>query len=120
MLDSDLLNHAAHLQVFLDWCSVLQRTIKTRSADPGQLTHSLDAQAAFQRHHFLDFVVDASSPLMPLFWRRASTFCKAPLKKSSSNVLSTSTRFNWLISVRSVDSREFPGGDSLPGSKGSN
>jgi hypothetical protein len=34
MLDSDLLNHAAHFHVFLDWCSVLQRTIKTRSADP--------------------------------------------------------------------------------------
>jgi hypothetical protein len=43
MLDSDLLNHAAHLQVFLGWCSVLQRTIKTSSADSGQLTHSLDA-----------------------------------------------------------------------------
>jgi hypothetical protein len=43
MLDSNLLNHAAHLHVFLDWCSVLQRTIKTRTADPGQLTHSLDA-----------------------------------------------------------------------------
>ena len=43
MLDSDLLNHAPHLHVFLDWCSLLQRTIKTGSADPGQLTHSLDA-----------------------------------------------------------------------------
>ena len=44
----------------------------------------------------------AFSPLMPLFWRRASPFCKAPLKNSSSKVLSTSTRFNWLISLRSV------------------
>ena len=93
MLDSDLLNHAPHLHVFLDGCSVMQRTIKTGSADSGQLTHSLDAYAASQRHHFLDFVVDAFSALIPLFWRRASTFCKAPLKKSSSNVLSTSTRF---------------------------
>jgi len=36
VLDSDLLNHAAHLQVFFDWCSFLQRTIKTGPADPGQ------------------------------------------------------------------------------------
>jgi hypothetical protein len=43
MLDSDLLNHAPHLHVFLDWCSVLQRTIKPGSADPGQLTHAFDA-----------------------------------------------------------------------------
>jgi hypothetical protein len=43
MLDSDLLNYAAHLHLFLDRCSFLQRTIKTGSADPSQLTHSLDA-----------------------------------------------------------------------------
>ena len=43
MLESDLLNHAPHFHVFLDWCSVLQRTIKTGSADLGELTHSLDA-----------------------------------------------------------------------------
>jgi predicted nuclease of predicted toxin-antitoxin system len=28
-----------------------------------------------------DLVVDAISPESPLFWRRASIFCKAPLKK---------------------------------------
>jgi hypothetical protein len=43
VLDGDLLNHAPYLHVFLDWCSLLQRAIKTGSADPGQLTHSLDA-----------------------------------------------------------------------------
>jgi hypothetical protein len=43
MLNSNLLNHAAHLHVFLDGCSFLQRTIKTGSTDSGQLTHSLDA-----------------------------------------------------------------------------
>jgi hypothetical protein len=43
MLDSDLLNHAPHLHVFLDRCSALQKPIKTGSADPHQLTHSLDA-----------------------------------------------------------------------------
>ena len=69
-------------------------------------------KGALQRRHRLDFVVDAFSPVMPLFWRRASTFCKAPLKRSSSSAFSASTRFNWLISFRSVDSRAFPGGDS--------
>jgi len=34
MLDSDLLNHAPRLHVFLDWCSVLQRTIKTGRLTP--------------------------------------------------------------------------------------
>ena len=67
----------------------------------------------------MDFVVDALSPVMPLFWRRASTFCKALLKKSSSSALSTSTRFSWLTSLWSVDSREFPGGGSSPWPKGS-
>jgi hypothetical protein len=43
MLDRDLLHPAAYLHVFLDRCSLLQRAIKTGSADPGQLTHSLDA-----------------------------------------------------------------------------
>ena len=41
--DSDLLNHAPCLHVFLDRCSLLQRTIETGSADTGQLTHALDA-----------------------------------------------------------------------------
>jgi hypothetical protein len=41
-------------------------------------------------HHLLDFVVDAFSPVIPLFRRRASTFCKAPLKKSSSMLFSAS------------------------------
>jgi hypothetical protein len=43
MLDRNLLNHAAYLHVFLDGCAVLQRTIKTGSADSDQLTHSPDA-----------------------------------------------------------------------------
>jgi hypothetical protein len=43
VLDRDLLYHASYFHVFLDWCSLLQKTIKTGSADPGQLTHSLDA-----------------------------------------------------------------------------
>jgi hypothetical protein len=33
-----------------------------------------------------DLVVDAVSPDFVLLWRRASTFCKAPLKKSAGSV----------------------------------
>jgi hypothetical protein len=43
VLDSDLLNHAPHLHIFLDGCSLLQGTIKTGPADSGQLTHAFDA-----------------------------------------------------------------------------
>jgi hypothetical protein len=76
----------------------------------GQLTHPFNTQAALQRHHFPDLVVDAFAPESPLCCRRASIFCKAPLKKSSSRVFSASTRLSWLTSLRRVDSREFCGG----------
>jgi hypothetical protein len=58
-----------------------------------RVTHALDRQAALQRHHFPDFIVDAFSPDLLLCWRRASTFCKALLKKSTSSVFSAKTRF---------------------------
>jgi len=53
-----------------------------------------------------DCMVDACSPEIPLFRRRASTFCKAHLKKSTSTVLFARSRFSLSISLRSVDSRE--------------
>ena len=59
--------------------------------------HPLDTQGALYRHHFSDLLVDAVSPDLLLFWRRASISCKAPLKKfasSVSSVLSATTRFN--------------------------
>src|SRR4029077_7988080 len=71
------------------------------------------------RHYVPDLVVDAFSPELSFRWRRASTFCKTPLKKSTSSVLSASNRFNWGTSLRGVDSREFWGGDSSLGSTGS-
>jgi len=43
---------------------------------------------------------------MLLCWRRASTLCKAPLKKSNSTVFSASRRFTLSSSLRSADSRE--------------
>src|SRR4029077_16850718 len=56
---------------------------------PIPLDHSL------HRHYVPDLVVDAFWPELSFRWRRASTFCKAPLKKSTSSVLSASNRFNW-------------------------
>jgi len=38
-----------------------------------------------------------TEPLLP--WRRASIFCKAPLKKSTSSVLSASSRFRSRITI---------------------
>ena len=94
MLDGDRLNRGPHLHLFLDRRAVLQMPIKAGAADRRQLTHALDAETALQRHHSLDLVVDAFAPDSPFRWRRASTFCKAPLKKSTSRVLSTSTRLS--------------------------
>ncbi len=62
--------------------SVFERyAIVSRSDNLRQLTHSLDTHAALHRHHLPDLVGDAFSPELPFRWRRASTFCKAPLKK---------------------------------------
>src|ERR1700690_241469 len=71
-----------------------QRRIETCPTHPRQLTHPLDTQVALHRHQLPDLVVDAVSPGRVLLWRRASTFCKAPLKKSASSVLSATTRFS--------------------------
>jgi hypothetical protein len=68
-----------------------------------QVTHPLDTQAALHRHHSPDLVVDALAPESPLFWRRASIFCKAPLKKSTSRVVSANTRFSCRYTARNGD-----------------
>src|SRR5262249_54226708 len=76
--------------------AILLFPIFRREACPAhlrQLTHALDAQATLQRHHFPNLIVDAFSPDLLLAWRRASTFCKALLKKSTSSVFSARTRF---------------------------
>jgi hypothetical protein len=57
-----------------------------------------------------DLLVDALSPQMFLFWRRASILCKALLKKSNSSIFSASNRFTPFNSLRSVDSRELQTG----------
>lgn len=63
---------------FLKKCSLDPRTafLNPSSMQPiAGLTHPLDTQAVFYRHHFPDLVVDAFSPGSPFCWRRASTFC---------------------------------------------
>ena len=52
----------------------------TCPTDRRQLTHPLDTQVALHRHQLPDLVVEAVLPGFVLLWRRASTFCKAPLK----------------------------------------
>src|SRR5260370_41492774 len=89
----------------------LERSIR-RSLETSQTAHLLDTQAALHWHHFPDLVVDAVSPELPLLWRRASTFCKAPFKKSASSVLSATSRFSWPTFLRNSPSREFAGGFS--------
>src|ERR1044072_6098961 len=110
MFQRDLLHGRLHFHLFFHWHTFLQREIEAGATVLGQFTHPFNTQAALQRHHFPDLVVDAFPPESSLCWRRASIFCKAPLKKSSSRVFSASTRLSWLTSLRRVDSREFCGG----------
>src|SRR5678815_3563398 len=113
-----LLNGRPHVHIFLHGLVLLQCPIKSCPTHLGQLAHVLDPYPALPRHHRSDLGVDARAPDLPLCRRRASTLCKAPLKKSTSKTFSASTRFRWLISFRSVASREVAGGSS-PRSSGS-
>src|SRR5713226_4083109 len=97
MFQHDLLNLRPDFHVFVRRHFFVQRTIETRPAHLPNLAHALDTQTALHRHQLPDLVVDAFPPETPLLRRRASTFCKAPLKKSVSSVLSASTRFSWRI-----------------------
>src|SRR5215469_9996489 len=100
MLQGNLLDHQSHLGLFFDRSLLFQRSIETSATDRNQLAQALDARAALQKHYFSDLLVDPISPVSPLFWRRASTFCKAPLKKSTSKVFSASSRFSRRFSFR--------------------
>jgi hypothetical protein len=100
MLQGNLLDRRSHFHLFLNRLLFLQRPVKAPAADRHYLTHTLDTQAALQKHYFSDLLVDAVSPVSPRFWRRASTFCKAPLKKSTSRVFSAKSCFKRWISLR--------------------
>jgi hypothetical protein len=94
MFQSDLLNQGPHFRLFLCRFLLSQRPVETSATQHYQLTHVLDAQPALQWHQFSDVFVDAFPPELLLRWRRASTFCKAPFKKSTSIAFSASKRFS--------------------------
>src|SRR6516164_905238 len=100
MLQGDLLDHRSHLRLFFGRLPLFQRAVETSATDRKQLAHALDAQTALQKHYFSDLLVDSVSPVSPLRRRRASIFCKAPLKKSTSRVFSASSRFSCWFSFR--------------------
>src|SRR3974390_2526019 len=100
MLQGNLLDHRSHLGLFFGRSLLLQRSIETSATDRNQLAHALDTQAALQNLFFSDLLEAPVSPFSPLFWRRASTFCKAPLKKSTSKVFSANSRFSRRFSFR--------------------
>src|SRR3979411_1765036 len=100
MFEGNLLDCRSHLQLFFGRLLLFQRAVETSATDRNQLAHALDTQAALQKHYFSDLLVDPISPVSPLFWRRASTFCKALLKKSTSRVFSASSRFSCWFSFR--------------------
>jgi hypothetical protein len=100
MLQGNLLDEGSHLGLFFGRSLFLQRSIETSATDRNQLAHALNTQAALQKYYFSDLLVDSISPGSPLRRRRASTFCKAPLKKSTSKVFSASSRFSRWFSFR--------------------
>jgi len=88
VLQNRLLDGGTYLHLFFSGGRLLEGAIKARPANLRQVTHALDTQATLHRHHRPDLLVDAVSPEFVLRWRRASIFCKAPLKKSTSNIRS--------------------------------
>jgi hypothetical protein len=94
VLEGDLLDGRTELHLFLLRVAFGEKTIEPGPADPRQPAHRLHSKAALHGHHFPDLLVDAVSPEPVLDWRRASTFCKAPLKKSTSSVFSPSDCFS--------------------------
>src|ERR1039458_9137520 len=84
MSQCDCLDGRSHLRVFFLWPLLPQRPVEAGTAHLRQVTHVLDTQTALHRHQLLDLVVDAVPPESLPLWRRASIFCKAPLKKSTS------------------------------------
>src|ERR1044072_7949604 len=107
MLEHNLLNYSPYFHLFLQRLLRLQGAIEASATYLGQLTHPFDTQAALQRHHLPDLVVDAFAPVTSCGWRRASIFCKAPLKKSTSRVFSAKPRLSWRAPWRNLASREF-------------
>src|SRR5215813_10030724 len=100
MFERDLLDRRPHRNIFFRRPLLLERPVEARTADLGQLAHAFDTQAALHRHQLSNLLKDSVLPELPLLRRRASTFCKAPLKKSASRAFSPRTRFRSRISFR--------------------
>ena len=115
ILQGNLRNGRSRGQLLLSRPASPQIAIKFSSADLCQMAHSLDAQAALQRHPCPYFTIDAFSPEAVPRQRRAPTFCKALLKKSTSIVLFASSRFSLVISFRRMNSRDRVG-EGIPSS----
>src|SRR5438045_2907779 len=91
VLESNPLHLGSQLHILLYPVTGFQPTIKSGPAHACQSAHMLDTQTALQRHHLPDLLVDTVAPEVSLFWRRASIFCKAPLKKSTSRLFCASS-----------------------------
>src|SRR6185295_4194460 len=101
MFQRDGLNRRPYFHVLFHRHLLLHRPVESCPADPCQPAHSLDTQTALHGHQLPDSVVDAFAPEPLLLRPRASTFCKAPLKKSASSTFSPSSRFSSRTSLRS-------------------
>jgi hypothetical protein len=69
MFQHDLLNRGPHSHLFFGGQTFLQQAIEVGATYLRQLTYPFNTQAALQRHHFPDLVVDTFAPLPPLCWR---------------------------------------------------
>jgi hypothetical protein len=74
MLQNNLLKGRSQGQLLLCRPASPQITIESSSADLRQMAHSLDAQAALQRHPCPYFVMDAFAPEAVLDWSYFSAF----------------------------------------------
>src|SRR6202166_4526912 len=119
MFQSDLLNQRTHFRLFLCRFPLSQRPVETSATHRYQLTQVLDAQPALQWHQLFDVFVDAFPPEPLRRGRRASTFCKAPFKKSTSIAFSASKRFSWRISFRWAEAWVLGRDATSPGSTAS-
>src|SRR5271154_7167534 len=109
MFQNNLLDRRSQNQLFLSRPASSQMTIESSSVHLRQMTHSLDAEAALQRHPCPYLVIDAFAPETMLWRRRAPTFCKARLQKSTSIVLFASSLFSLVICLQRMSSRERTG-----------
>src|SRR5882724_6287239 len=94
MLQRNFLDGIAHDHVLLDGFHFRQAPVVSCPAHLRQLAHSLHRQFALPLCPRLNFHVDADAPEPVLFGCPSLILRKAPLKKSSSKLLSASASFS--------------------------